>query len=111
MIRLAHTMEETRQGLLHSWRELEQSNRELERRLEAKTLELGSVVRASESLVLSGGPETLLGFIVRVASQTFLADAAVLFVWDPSRRSLVARGSSGYDTQALAQVALEPGAR
>ncbi len=109
MIRLANTLEETRQGLLHSWRELERSNRELERRLETKTQELGSVVRASESLVLGGGPETLLGFIVRIAAQAFRADAAALFLLDSQRDGLVAKASTGYDIHALAQVVLQPG--
>ncbi|MCL4369586.1 MAG: ATP-binding protein [Chloroflexi bacterium] len=109
MIQLANTLEQTRQELQASWQELERSNRELQQRVDAKTIELGSIVRASESLVSAGGPDTLLGFVVRIAAQTFHADAAVLFLWDAQRGGLVARASTGYDTQALAQVALQPG--
>jgi signal transduction histidine kinase len=109
MVRLAKSLDDTRRGLLVAWKDLETANRELERRLEARTVELGSVVKISESLVSNGGPETLLSFIVQVASQALRADAAAVFLWDEQRGALVAKASTGYDRQALAQVALLPG--
>jgi signal transduction histidine kinase len=109
MIRLAKSLDETRQGLLISWRELENANRELEERLAARTAELGSVVKASESLVTDGGPETLLSFIVQIATQSLRADAGAIFLWDTEREALVARACVGYDKQALSQVALRSG--
>ena len=87
---------------------LNMRNRELEERVESRTRELLSLVRASEALVSTAGPETLIDSVVAIAARTFGADGAVLFLWDAGRGRLIAQGSIGYDSRALSLVALQP---
>ena len=117
LVRVLNVFEMERQ------RQLEKANRErleaqekarsqLEKwihKLETKTRELMSLVRASEALVSTAGPETLLYSVVATAAQTFGADVAVLFLWDAPSGSLRARAATGYDLRSLSQVALRPG--
>lgn len=109
MIRLADALERMRQEILAARQKDEQYERELEETVVARTRELMSVVRASETLVSAAGPEALLDAVVETAADTFGADGAILFLSDAQSGSLVAGAATGYDLQALSAVALGPG--
>lgn len=106
---LAGSFETMRASLKTSREQMQHWQDELEQRVSERTRELLSLVQASEALISSLDPETVLKSIVEAAVKTFAADGGTLFLWDPMQQALVPKAVVGYHTEELSRVRLKPG--
>lgn len=106
---LGDSFEKMRLSLNASREQATRWQEELEQGVAARTRDLMSLVQASEALVSSLEPETVLKSTVEAAVNAFCADSGTLFLWDHLKESLVATAAVGYDQENLSRVRLKPG--